>query len=55
MSSTKLTEVSREDGIRDLTPIKVRGRFAKAVIAERLGNHEEAEENLKAAIEALEA
>jgi hypothetical protein len=47
--STKLTEVVKEPGIADL-PLRVRGPFAKAVIAERLGNTEDANIQLTKAV-----
>jgi hypothetical protein len=45
-----LKEVLKEGGVADLPNIKIRGYFAKAVIAERQGNHSEAESNLDKAV-----
>lgn len=45
----KLATVSKENGVADL-PLKVRGKFAKAIIAERLGNHDAAEQFLNEAV-----
>ena len=44
-----MLEVSREDGVRDL-PLSVRRWFAKALLAEREGNHKAAAEFLATAI-----
>jgi len=49
--STSQISVSKEPGVADL-PLKARGAFAKAIIAERQGNHEEAEKQLQKAIAA---
>lgn len=51
-ASVKLIEVAKEPGVADL-PIKVRGAFAKAIIAERLDDHDKAESELARAIELL--
>jgi len=45
-----LKEVLKEGGVADLPNIKIRGYFAKAVIAERQGNHSDAQANLDKAI-----
>jgi hypothetical protein len=47
---SKLVEVCKLPGIRDL-PMRVRGYFAKALIAEAAGNHAEAATLLDKAIE----
>lgn len=44
-----LAKVAKENGVADL-PLKVRGKFAKAIIAEREGNHEAAEKYLNEAV-----
>jgi hypothetical protein len=44
-----LINVAKEPGVADL-PLKARGAFAKAIIAERKGNHDEAEKQLEKAI-----
>lgn len=45
----KLAMVAKEPGVADL-PLKVRGLFAKAIIAERQTEHERAEQLLNEAI-----
>lgn len=45
----KLATVSKEPGVADL-PLRVRGKFAKAIIAERKGDHGEAERLLNEAV-----
>ena len=49
--SISLKDVIKEEGVADLTPIRVKGFFAKALIAERLGDNKLAEEHLNSAIE----
>jgi len=44
-----LIDVSRKEGVKDL-PLSVRRWFAKALIAERLGEHSAAAEYLATAI-----
>jgi hypothetical protein len=46
-----LMDIYKADGVADL-PMKVRIPFAKALMAERLGNTEEAETWLNTAVEA---
>jgi len=45
-----LKEVLKEAGVADLPNIKIRGYFAKAVIAERQGNYASAEDHLNKAV-----
>lgn len=47
--SLSLAKVSKENGVGDL-PLRARGKFAKAIIAEREGNHELAEQYLIEAV-----
>lgn len=49
--STSLMDVVKEDGVRDL-PLKARGKFAHALIEERLGNADAAMAYLDEAITA---
>jgi tetratricopeptide (TPR) repeat protein len=49
-----LTLLSQEPGIKDLPSAACRLYFAKAILAERSGNHEEAEKYLQKAIESEE-
>jgi hypothetical protein len=46
-----LINVAKEPGIADL-PLRARGAFAKAIIAERKGDHDEAEKQLEKAVAA---
>lgn len=52
--SLSLINVSKEPGVADL-PLKARGAFAKAIIAERKGDHEEAQRQLDKAVAEEEA
>lgn len=47
---TLVTAVVKEAGVSDLTPLKVKGFFAKAIVAERLGNYAEAQVQLDKAV-----
>lgn len=47
---TSLAAVAKEAGVVDL-PLRVRGKFAKAIIAERQGDHEKAEQLLNEAVQ----
>ena len=49
--SISLMDVVKEDGVKDLA-LKMRGPFAKALIAERNGNNGEASRQLDLAVEA---
>jgi hypothetical protein len=51
MDPTSLKDVIKEDGVSDILPMKAKGKFAQALIAERSGNDELAEVRLNEAIE----
>ncbi len=42
----KISEVAKLPGVNDIRPVMARGRFAKALMAERDGDHAKAEQAL---------
>ena len=51
MSELSLMSIMKENGVSDLPNVKIKGFFAKALRAERLGDDEAAAEFLAKAIE----
>jgi len=50
-SSKELIATAQSEGVKDL-PLKVRAPFARAILAEQRGDHDEAERQLQLAVEA---
>jgi len=52
---TTLAGIVREDGVKDILPLKTRLEFARALQAEREGRPLEASEHLNLAVDAIDS